>query len=60
MAVTWLVTEDLPGVLDPMLFQQMKEFKIPCSNMVRDYNVAEPRLTGLMLQKIENSTRMPS
>jgi hypothetical protein len=41
------------SVLDPMRLQQMKEFNIPYSNIVRDYNVRAPRLTGLMLLKTQ-------
>ena len=41
------------SVLDPKRFEQMKEFKIPYSNIVRDYSAKYPRLTGLMLLETE-------
>ena len=30
-------------------FKQMSEFKLPYSNVIRDYDAKKPRLTGVML-----------
>mmetsp|Transcript_20480 Transcript_20480/g.48184 ORF Transcript_20480/g.48184 Transcript_20480/m.48184 type:complete len:405 (+) Transcript_20480:100-1314(+) len=41
------------SVLVRKRFQQMKEFGLPYSNIVRDYEAKNPRLTGLMLLETE-------